>query len=133
MKGSIVFLDIWNFVSKMSDHIKFQKHVSFNYIISLNVDFVCCKEYQRSNQVSLNPVVSLTCLIIRNMMQFGSTIVKKRKMQKMVLTFTTRLKAEARVEIISTRSQVKQLFSEPPNQMKSIKNTLCLDMYLSFA
>ena len=75
LKGSKIFLGILNFDSKMSDRIKFQKHVPLNYIISLELDlvyFVYCKEYQTSNQVSLNPVVSLT-FTIRKMMQFGTT------------------------------------------------------------
>ena len=58
-------------------------------------------------------------------MQFGTTAVKKQKMHKTLLTMRLKPKAKARVEIINTRPQVKQLFSEPPN--------LCLDMYLSFA
>ena len=38
LKGSKIFLGIRNFVSKMRDRIKFQKHVSFNYIILLKLD-----------------------------------------------------------------------------------------------
>ena len=78
-------------------------------------------------------MVLLTHLTIRKMMQFGATTVKKQKsMHKALLTTRLKLKAKARMEIISTCQQVKQLFSEPPNQMKSIMNALCLDMYLSF-
>ena len=40
LKGSKIFAGIRNFVSKMSDRIKFQNHVAFNYIISLKLDFV---------------------------------------------------------------------------------------------
>ena len=106
LKDSKIFSGIQNFASKMSDCIKFQKHMLFNYIISLKLDivyFAYCKEYQRSNQASLNPVVSITRLTICKMMQFGTTTVKKQKMQKMLL----RLKAKAKVEIISTCPQVR--------------------------
>ena len=99
LKGSKIFFGILKFVSKMSDCIKFQKHVPLNYIVSLRIRlfyFVYCKDYQWSNQVSLNPVVSLTRLTIRKMMQFGTTTVKKRKMQKTLLT--TRLKAKVNNE-----------------------------------
>ena len=69
--------------------------------------------------------------MINEVMQFGMTTVKKQKMQKTLLT--TRLKAKARVAIISTFPRVKQLYFEPPNRLKSIMNILCLDTYLSFA
>ena len=47
LKGWKIFSGIRNFVSKMSDRIKFQNHVPFNCIISLKLDFVYfanCKE-----------------------------------------------------------------------------------------
>ena len=42
-----IFSGIQSFLSKMSDCIKFQKHVPFNYMVSLKLDFVFfvyCKE-----------------------------------------------------------------------------------------
>ena len=42
-----IFSGIRDFVSKMSDCIKFQNHVPFNFIITLKLDFVYfvyCKE-----------------------------------------------------------------------------------------
>ena len=115
LKGLKIFLGIRNFVSKMSDCIKFQKHVSFNYIIALKLDvfyFVYCKEYLRSTHISLNPVISITHLTIHKMMQFGTTTVKKRKK-----------------EIISTCSQVKQLFLNEVNNEHSLKFDVIMFCY----
>ena len=44
-------------------------------------ELACC-----ANQVSLNPVVLLTCLMICKMMQFGTTTVNKRYCQGVVET-----------------------------------------------
>ena len=43
LKGSKIFSGLRNFVSKMSDRIKFQNRVFFNYFISLKLDYGCVR------------------------------------------------------------------------------------------